>query len=294
GIEYFVNEELKLITDGSVVDSFDGRLVFESEKNLSLILQLKTVERVFYCIYFERISFDCINSTYLLNLMSNEKIITNFEALLKEKFVDAIPDMNYRINIKAKKLDSNTKIKMINILKKIVETYVSWKVELRNPKVEVCIHVTSEGLFIGIPISIKPLSDRIHYSGMRTTVAYSMYFLLQKYCNNMSLVIDPFCGKGTILCEAHDKNTVVFGSDNQRAQLEIAQDQLKKFHYVLVDGVAVLLVSLTILDVLLYHATGETFSTSSRSIKPRLWKRLSSHYISLGKLDACVIVLLKN
>ncbi|KAF0990064.1 hypothetical protein HZS_1895 [Henneguya salminicola] len=279
-----------------------------------------------------------IDDKYLIDLIENREIEENFKSLLNFNNFNSNDSNKYRINIKSKNIQQRTYNLIINSLNKIIKIHTKWFVELRRPTVEICVHQTSDGLFVGIPISLLPISTRPYCIGLRTPVAYSMLFLLTKYCSSLSLVCDTFCGKGTLLCEA-SSDYFIFGSDIDLFELKIAKKNLQNSffqdlfqgtvknlpfrcgvfdaiisdipfgnkHMKLLDvycslenwiesfysllrpqGLAVLLVSCTIIDILLYYTTRETFIDDHSSQYAPSWRKLDFHFLSLGKLEACI------
>ncbi|XP_067841170.1 THUMP domain-containing protein 2 isoform X2 [Heptranchias perlo] len=101
---------------------------------------------------------------------------------------------------------------------------MGWKAELRNPMLEVYVHLSDIHYVVGIPIVRLPLASRnyIKSAGLRSTVAWAMAYLADITAG--SLVLDPMCGLGTILLEAAKEwpNAHYHGIDNTASQLQIA------------------------------------------------------------------------
>uniref|UniRef100_V9KIP5 THUMP domain-containing protein 2 n=1 Tax=Callorhinchus milii TaxID=7868 RepID=V9KIP5_CALMI len=101
---------------------------------------------------------------------------------------------------------------------------MGWKAELRNPTLEVFIHLSDIHCVVGIPIVRLPLASRdyIKTVGLRSTVAWAMAYLAD--IKTGSFVLDPMCGMGTILVEAAKEwpNAYYQGIDNNTSQLKIA------------------------------------------------------------------------
>ncbi|XP_046582271.1 THUMP domain-containing protein 2-like isoform X2 [Haliotis rubra] len=79
---------------------------------------------------------------------------------------------------------------------------LGWKVDLRNPEVEICVHINDESVTVGMPITRCPLSKRKYMvrPGLRSTVAWIMAHLADIQTGDV--VLDPMCGKASILVEA--------------------------------------------------------------------------------------------
>ncbi|XP_058524012.1 THUMP domain-containing protein 2 isoform X2 [Ochotona princeps] len=77
-----------------------------------------------------------------------------------------------------------------------------WKADLRNPDLEVFIHLNDIYSVVGIPVLRVPLASRayIKTAGLRSTIAWAMASLAEIKAG--VFVLDPMCGLGTILLEA--------------------------------------------------------------------------------------------
>ncbi|XP_023422130.2 THUMP domain-containing protein 2 isoform X2 [Cavia porcellus] len=77
-----------------------------------------------------------------------------------------------------------------------------WKADLRNPDVEIFVHLNDIYTVVGIPVFRVPLASRtyIRTAGLRSTIAWAMASLAEIKVG--TFVLDPMCGLGTILLEA--------------------------------------------------------------------------------------------
>ncbi|XP_043846313.1 THUMP domain-containing protein 2 [Dromiciops gliroides] len=125
-----------------------------------------------------------------------------------------------------------------------------WKTDLRNPSLEIFIHLNDIYSVVGIPIFRLPLASRayIKAAGLRSTIAWTMASLAE--INAGAVVLDPMCGLGTILLEAAKEwpNAYYFGADISDSQLLGACDNLKSAG--LMDRIELLKVSVTELPLL--------------------------------------------
>uniref|UniRef100_A0A3B3QFQ2 THUMP domain containing 2 n=2 Tax=Paramormyrops kingsleyae TaxID=1676925 RepID=A0A3B3QFQ2_9TELE len=110
-----------------------------------------------------------------------------------------------------------------------ISRQLRWKVELREPKVEVNVHLTDDHCVIGMPILRLPLAQRcyIRTTGLRSTVAWAMASLAD--IKPGSLVLDPMCGVGTVLLEAGKEyqGSFFLGMDIDPSQLEKASENIR-------------------------------------------------------------------
>ncbi|XP_035883784.1 THUMP domain-containing protein 2 isoform X2 [Phyllostomus discolor] len=118
-----------------------------------------------------------------------------------------------------------------------------WKADLRDPDVEIFIHLNDIYSVVGIPVFRAPLASRayIRTAGLRSTVAWAMASVAEIKAG--ALVLDPMCGLGTILLEAAKEwpDAHYVGADVSDAQLRGARDNLKAAG--LEDKIALLQVS---------------------------------------------------
>ncbi|XP_007445824.1 PREDICTED: THUMP domain-containing protein 2 [Lipotes vexillifer] len=104
-----------------------------------------------------------------------------------------------------------------------------WKADLRNPNLEIFIHLSDIYSVVGIPVFRVPLASRayIKTAGLRSTIAWAMASLAEIKAG--AVVLDPMCGLGTILLEAAKEWPDVYyvGADVSDSQLLGACDNLK-------------------------------------------------------------------
>ncbi|XP_036608214.1 THUMP domain-containing protein 2 isoform X2 [Trichosurus vulpecula] len=131
---------------------------------------------------------------------------------------------------------------------------LGWKADLRNPSIEIFIHLNDVYSVVGIPVFRLPLASRayIKVAGLRSTIAWTMASLAEISVrkNVGAVVLDPMCGLGTILLEAAKEwpNAYYLGADVSDSQLLGAYDNLKSAG--LVDRIELLKFSVTELPLL--------------------------------------------
>ncbi|XP_037862770.1 THUMP domain-containing protein 2 isoform X6 [Chlorocebus sabaeus] len=123
--------------------------------------------------------------------------------------------------------------------------HFGWKADLRNPKLEIFIHLNDVYSVVGIPVFRVPLASRgyIKTAGLRSTIAWAMASLADIKAG--AFVLDPMCGLGTILLEAAKEWPDVYyvGADVSNSQLLGTWDNLKAAG--LEDKIELLKVSVT-------------------------------------------------
>ncbi|XP_069350464.1 THUMP domain-containing protein 2 isoform X4 [Eulemur rufifrons] len=104
-----------------------------------------------------------------------------------------------------------------------------WKADLRNPDLEIFVHLNDIYSVVGIPVFRVPLASRayIKTAGLRSTIAWAMASLAEIKAGEF--VLDPMCGLGTILLEAAKEWPDVYyvGADVSDSQLLGACDNLQ-------------------------------------------------------------------
>ncbi|XP_034754723.1 THUMP domain-containing protein 2 isoform X2 [Etheostoma cragini] len=106
---------------------------------------------------------------------------------------------------------------------------LGWKIDLKNPQLEVNVNLSDDHCLLGIPLTRLPLAHRSYMktTGLRSTVAWAMASLAQiqaGFC-----VVDPMCGVGTILIEAaqEHKASHFLGVDIDDGQLQKANENVE-------------------------------------------------------------------
>ncbi|NXK69598.1 THUM2 protein, partial [Sylvietta virens] len=104
-----------------------------------------------------------------------------------------------------------------------------WRADLRDPDLEVFVHLNDIQSVVGIPLFRLPLANReyIKTAGLRSTVAWAMASLAEISAG--ALVLDPMCGLGTILVEAAKEwpEACYWGADISDSQLEGADENIR-------------------------------------------------------------------
>ncbi|NWY05350.1 THUM2 protein, partial [Nothoprocta ornata] len=104
-----------------------------------------------------------------------------------------------------------------------------WRADLRNPDLEIFVHLNDIQSVLGIPLFRIPLANReyIQTAGLRSTIAWAMASLAEIRAG--AFVLDPMCGLGTILLEAAKEwpEACYWGTDISDSQLEGAYTNIR-------------------------------------------------------------------
>ncbi|XP_074845276.1 U6 snRNA (guanine-N(2))-methyltransferase THUMPD2 isoform X2 [Carettochelys insculpta] len=126
---------------------------------------------------------------------------------------------------------------------------LGWKADLRNPDLELFVHLNDIYSVVGIPVFRLPLATReyIRTAGLRSTIAWAMASLAEISVG--AFVLDPMCGLGTILLEAAQEwpNVHYLGADINDSQLQGAHENIKASG--LMDKIELLKASVTALPL---------------------------------------------
>ncbi|XP_077438042.1 U6 snRNA (guanine-N(2))-methyltransferase THUMPD2 [Vanacampus margaritifer] len=119
-------------------------------------------------------------------------------------------------------------LEVSKVLGVILSEKLGWKVDLRNPQIEITVYLRDDHCLLGIPLTRLPLANRcyIKTTGLRSTVAWAMADLAQ--IQSGFLVLDPMCGVGTILIEAAQEHKLAcfLGLDVDDRQLHKASENV--------------------------------------------------------------------
>ncbi|KAE8281042.1 THUMP domain-containing protein 2 [Larimichthys crocea] len=148
---------------------------------------------------------------------------------------------------------------------------LGWKVDLKNPQLEVNVYLSDDHCLLGFPLTRLPLANRsyIKTTGLRSTVAWAMASLAQiqpGFC-----VVDPMCGVGTILIEAaqEHKAACFLGMDIDDGQLQRANENVEfaklgnRIHLLKSSSTALPLPSTTVDAVVCDLPFGRKFGTKA-------------------------------
>ncbi|KAM6405931.1 U6 snRNA (guanine-N(2))-methyltransferase THUMPD2 isoform 2-T2 [Pluvialis apricaria] len=104
-----------------------------------------------------------------------------------------------------------------------------WRADLRDPDLEIFVHLNDIHTVVGIPLFRLPLANReyIKTAGLRSTIAWAMASLAEISAG--AFVLDPMCGLGTILLEAAKEwpEACYWGADISDSQLEGADANIR-------------------------------------------------------------------
>ncbi|KTG37223.1 hypothetical protein cypCar_00019969, partial [Cyprinus carpio] len=106
--------------------------------------------------------------------------------------------------------------RLSRIIGMAIKEDLGWKVDLREPVLEVNAYLSDDHCIVGIPLLKHPLASRTYmkHNGLHSTIAWAMSSLCPKKLIDC-VILDPVCGVGAVLLEAAQEysNAVFLGMD---------------------------------------------------------------------------------
>ena len=233
GLDQFAVREISNFPDVCVTEVITGK-VFFSKGNISTeLLSLKTIERLFVQVLHikvdSRVTIDSainwieeeIKSKNIswIDILETWKHLTNHCFQIQLKF-----RVNARLTGKFRKVELYPKVSA-SIGTIVIQNFGAVS-ELSQPDLEIFVHLSEAYLTIGLPVTRRPISDRIYlkHIAVRSTVCCALCTVVSISQNDF--VLDPMCGAATVLIEAIKQFNVkcAVGVDNNFAQLKLAQE----------------------------------------------------------------------
>ena len=237
GLDYFAVRELDALPSVNVQQKLVGKVFFQHEgNNSSLLLTLKTVERLFVKVIHDQVQPNIVNSledwltskltsksVNLSETLETWKVITNK--------INSNSPVKFRINSRLSgAFRKATNFHLVSTLAgNIFAQDPNWEIDLQQPDLEVFLHLNDSFLTVGLQVTKKPLSDRNYLShiAVRSTVCCAMCMAVD--VTSEDVILDPMCGAATILIEAKEQFNcrAAVGIDCDLAQLKLAQENIK-------------------------------------------------------------------
>ncbi|KAL1257837.1 hypothetical protein QQF64_011081 [Cirrhinus molitorella] len=237
----------------SAVKQIAGRVFFCSNADLQTVTQLKSAERLFLLLHkAEAISLP--NNPAKAAVVIKQRVVGDPD-IWKQSFQtwtaiqqelqqrgqkrkreeDEDNDLHtpsFRVSCRCSGViaHSYTSQRLSRIIGMAIKDHLGWKVDLREPVLEVNVLLSDDHCIVGIPLLKHPLASRSYmkHNGLRSTIAWAMSFLCPKKLNDC-VILDPMCGVGAVLLEAAQEfsNAVFLGMDTDVSQLQKAAENVK-------------------------------------------------------------------
>ncbi|CAM5104177.1 unnamed protein product [Eretmochelys imbricata] len=226
------------VKQGNISKENPKSLKRKSEEEISIITKNQKREQI-----LETVSDEChveeqkksvvLETNNNMDLLSESK--TFLEDTSESRIEKSVESNNRSFNFRVSCRCSGTIAKVFTsqevgkVLGITLIKQLGWKADLRNPDLELFVHLNDIYSVVGIPVFRLPLATReyIRTAGLRSTVAWAMASLAE--INAGAFVLDPMCGLGTILLEAAKEwpNVHYLGADINDSQLQGAHENIK-------------------------------------------------------------------
>lgn len=283
-IQSYDIKNIKIIRKGMLQTEINLNYIYD------LLLKIKTAERIYILLSeFKALSFDELyNELYKINwkdyIYSDNNII-----------IDKVRSNNSKLY----SLRDIQSVSQKAIFNKIMDSYSIKKLSLKNEIIKIRIYINNNQVFVALDICGNPLHKRnyrkyISVAPLKETIASGIVHLSNWDSN--SILIDPFCGSGTILIEALLKELNYPVNSNRKLDLEklkIHQNDLyikrkktylenidfdKKFNIYGFD------IDINNIDTAIRNYNTLSFSSKNKyiSFKVSDFKNLNNHYSKKG------------
>jgi 23S rRNA G2445 N2-methylase RlmL len=226
GLEKVAEEEIiREISDVVIEEVKDKRIVFKTNENIEKIIQLRLLDDI--CVFvYKDVDIHSVNRLFEvfqhLNLQTCFDLISNYRSI----------NNSFSLTLSFVGLESKD---ILTNLSLIIEKKYNWKFTERNhSNFDIRVFIDHGELLIGIRINSESLHNRAYKiaskpGSLKPTVAAALVQLATG--GKKGLVVDTFCGSGTILCEALISGNQVSGSDIDCDSVEITKENLKELNY---------------------------------------------------------------
>uniref|UniRef100_A0A0M3I7J0 UPF0020 domain-containing protein n=1 Tax=Ascaris lumbricoides TaxID=6252 RepID=A0A0M3I7J0_ASCLU len=196
------------------------------------LVALKCVERVFINIASVNFEGATTNKKELFDVLfakCNPFLIASaFEEVRRfQQLSSDSENVDFRVSVKTsgkwkRKIDSE---KLSLSIARHLKRNFTWKSVLREAVFELCIHISNDAIFVGVPLSRIPLSSRayLHRNALRATVCDAMLSL--GHIHEGHVILDLTCGSSSILVQAaHDlpQRCFLLGCDISKQSLHLS------------------------------------------------------------------------
>ncbi len=248
-----------------IEESIEGKLIFSTNLPFETLSSLKTVERLFALILFEKFNEKNAEKQSILDLITNNfnfdfnsskfiAILSNWtecfelddkdESECSSSIKKLRKSFSFRVDCKLtgkwRKLDE-VKSSLVKSISEKISKLSNLESTLENPDLIITCHLTDLCFIIGIAITKNSLSVRSYIKnvGLRSTVCAAMIQVANpdSSVKGYTLILDPFCGKSTIQTEYLEylnnqnskTNSLFICADRNLEQIESSRINLTKY-----------------------------------------------------------------
>ncbi|XP_043118275.1 THUMP domain-containing protein 2 [Puntigrus tetrazona] len=255
GMEELLAQEVQHKLCATQVEQIPGRVFFCSSADLQTVTRLKSAERLFVLLRrAEPVSLpnnpakqaavikqgvvgdpDIWRQSFLTWKALQQELQCSQERGQKRKREDEEESLytpSFRVSCRCSGVIARfyTSQRLSRIIGMAIKEDLGWKVDLRDPVLEVNVYLSNDHCIVGIPLLKHPLACRSYmkHNGLRSTIAWAVSSLCPKKLNDC-VILDPMCGVGAVLLEAAQEysNAVFLGMDTDLLQLQKAEENVK-------------------------------------------------------------------
>lgn len=207
GLEEVAKDEiLQLVPSAQVLEVAPKRVVFQTEDIMPL-LKLTTVDDIGLFVGQYKGSMDKVFGDIIGIDFKSEKNLTGNTRTVNDTF---------SVTITKARVKLNTEEFQGKIAKAISDKYGWQYTKLDHTNFDIRIFIDQKDIYVSVRLTERPLFHRGYKTtsvkgALRPTIASAMVKLATK--GSTGLVVDNFCGSGTVLAEALNAGNKVYGGD---------------------------------------------------------------------------------
>jgi len=224
GLEQVSEEELLVRVRAMILHKGDKRIVFESDADIDLLMGLRTIDDLgFYIGSMEGVT-NCAQILEYISTLDLNVAKTYLEGYRKV-------DDTFSLTVSAARSSLNTRELIPEVASRVKEVYKLSFVELSHDNFDFKIFIDRKDVLFSVRLTQISLHNRLYkkYSlpgSLKPTVAAAMVQLATKFSSG-NIIVDNFCGSGTILCECLLADNIVYGGDINLESVIIAKKNLE-------------------------------------------------------------------
>ena len=225
GLENITKDEIaELVPNVDFLEAASKRVVFQTE-NIKSSLKLTTVDDLgLFVGHFKGSMDDVFKDIINIDFISAKPTISNIRTLTD----------TFSVTVTKAKVKLNVEDLQDKIAKSISEKYDWQYTKLDHSNFDIRIFIDKKDIYVSVRLTEKPLFHRgykiISVKGaLKPTIASAMVRLVTK--GKKGMLVDNFCGSGTILVEALNAGNEVYGGDISSEAVKVCKTILSNIGY---------------------------------------------------------------
>lgn len=228
GLENIAKQEIEsLVPNAVILESKVKRVVFTTSIELGTLLKLKTVDNVGFFLG----TFQASETQQIVNYINDLDLVLVKETIGRLRKVTN--EFSITLSLVGVK-DINSEI-LRNSLSEQIRSKYGWQyTEQDHSNFDIRIFADRRDVTVSVRLTEKPLFHRGYRTtsvkgALRPTIAAAMVRLATQ--NRKGVVVDNFCGSGTILAEALLVGNRVYGGDIESEATRACKENLSNLGY---------------------------------------------------------------